>query len=120
MDNILQNPFWNILISAFVGGIIGLIISRVFDRPLERWQRKTMYGIREVISRLQGATEIAYGYDQFRIGKWRADWVIVEGSSSDPYTPNNVVCQLDPTPVVLPPDLYEKKSQVEKVQSDLE
>ena len=41
-------------------------------------------------------------------------WVAIEGSSSDPYVPKNVICQLDPRPLSLPQELQERKAAIEK------
>lgn len=120
MDDLLENPLWNMLISGLTGGIIGLFISRLFDKPLERWQRKAVYWLGTIRSRLQHADSTTHSFDEFRIGKWRTAWVTVEGSSSDPYTASNVVCQLDPTPVSLPPERKHKKDQIERAQQELE
>jgi hypothetical protein len=120
MEDLFNDPLWNMIISGLVGGVIGLFISRIFDKPLERWQRKIVWWLRTIRSQFQKLENTSHSYDEFCIGKWRTSWVIVEGSSSDPYAPNNVICQLDPRPIVLPPDREQRKDQIEREQSELE
>jgi len=111
MPQLFENLLWI---------LVGAIITRILDKPIERFQRKVTYWFRGVIARFRKSGSVPSSLDEFRIGKWQVAWVTVEGSSSDPYTPNNVVCQIDPTPLVLPPDRQQKKNQIEKMQSELE
>lgn len=120
MNTFLQNPLWNLIVSAIVGGIIGFVISRVFDKPFERWQRKTAYWWRGLISRFRKSSSVSPAQYEYRVGSWRVGWFVIEGSSSDPYTPHNVICQFDPAPLVLPPDRQQKKDQIEEVQTQIE
>lgn len=108
------------LFGSLFSAVIGLIVGRIFDKPLERWQRKSAYRLRRVLSLLRTRRNDTFSYNQYRIGKWQVGWAVVEGSSSDPYTPENAICQFDPTPLVLPPDRQQKKEQIEATQAKLE
>jgi hypothetical protein len=99
--------------------IVGVVITRILDKPFERYQRKFVYWFRGVISRFRSHENHELIQDDFRLGKWIARWVVVEGSSSDPYTPDNVVCQLDPRPLQLPEDRLKKKLEIEREQAHI-
>lgn len=99
--------------------LVGVIVARILDRPIERIQRKAIYRIKGVISRVRKLGSVAVSPDEFRIGQWHVGWNVIEGSSSDPYTPNNVICQFDPTPLVLSADRQLKKQQIEESQAKL-
>lgn len=111
MPPILENLFWI---------LVGAVITRILDKPIERLQRKVIYGLRRFISRFRQSSSLSPIQYDFRIGKWRVDWFVIEGSSSDPYTLKNVTCQSDPTPLVLPLDRQQKKNQIEEAQAKLE
>jgi len=113
-------PLWKMVASAIFGAVVSLFIRRIFDKPLDRWERKIGYFFRTTRFRLQKLNIVPYHHDEFRIGKWRTPWITVEGSSSDPYIPANVVCQLDPTPIALPPERQREREKIEAVQSELE
>ncbi len=111
---------WKFIGTAVLGGIISLIIRRLFDKRLDRLERKALYGMRSFRHGLLKLKIAPYLHGDFRIGKWRTEWITLEGSSSDPYSPSNVVCQLDPTPINLPPDRLQKKREIEEFQAQLE
>jgi len=111
MDPFLENLLWTLF-----GAIIGIVIAR----PVQRYQQALKYWFRGVIARFRRIDIVAVAQDEFRIDKWHVGWVIIEGSSSDPYIPNNVVCQVDPTPLMLPPDRQRKKEQIEETQAQRE
>jgi hypothetical protein len=111
---------FSFLLGNIVSAVIGLIIGRIFDKPFERWQRKTGYHVRRIVSRFRASSRDSLSFEEFRIGKWQADWVVVEGSSSDPYTSDNIICRFDPTPLLLPTDRQQKKAQIETTQASIE
>ena len=111
LSQILSNVFWI---------IIGVVITRILDKPIERYQRRLIYWLRGLIARIRSDEKVTVGQEEFRLGKWSAKWIIVEGSSSDPYTPNNVICQLDPRPLALHEDRLAKKQEIESTQSQIE
>ena len=108
---ILENIFWI---------LVGVMITRILDKPIERLQRKIGYWLNSVILRFRKSEGLSIRQDEFRVGKWQTGWIVVEGSSSEPYVSNNVVCLIDPTPIVLPLDLQSRKDVIEKRQSELE
>ncbi len=111
MSPFLENLFWI---------LVGAVITRILDKPIERLQRKVNYGLRRFISRFRQSGNLAPIQYEYRIGKWRVGWFVIEGSSSDPYTVNNAICQFDPTPLVLPPERQQRKNQIEESQAKLE
>lgn len=108
---ILQNIFWI---------IVGVAITRLLDKPIERQQRRLMYWLRGLIARFRVPNTPSVVQDEYSVGKWQVPWVVVEGSSSDPYTASNVICQFDPRPLTLPPDRQTKKEQIEQIQAKIE
>ncbi len=116
MSAILENP---VLMNIF-WILVGAVIARILDEPIERFQRRINYWSNSVISRFRGSGGLSVRQNEFRIGKWQTGWVIIEGSSSDPYTSSNVVCQIDPTPIALPPDLQQRMNAIEEQQAELE
>ena len=111
-----MNSWLELLIAA----ILGVIVTRLLDKQIERRQRAFSYWLRSMVARFRKINIVSVAQDEFRIGKWHIGWVTVEGSSSDPYTPNNVVCQVDPRPLILPPDRQQKKDNIEETQVQME
>lgn len=97
--------------------VVGIVITRVLDKPIERLQRRLIYRCRSILARLRSGENSTVTQDEFRLGKWRVPWVVVDGSSSDPYAPSNLICQLDPRPLSLPADRQSKKEQIEIAQA---
>jgi hypothetical protein len=110
----------NSWLELLIGAILGVIATRLLDKPIERRQRAFSYWLRGMVAKFRKIDIVSVAQDEFRIGKWHIGWVTIEGSSSDPYTPNNVVCQVDPRPLVLPPDRQQKKDSIEETQAQLE
>jgi len=108
---ILANVFWI---------IVGVVITRILDKPIERYQKRFLFWLRRFIARFRISDVMPIEQDIFRLGKWSARWIVVEGSSTDPYTPNNVICQLDPSPLTLSQDRLAKKQEIESTQTQLE
>lgn len=111
MDKVIENLFWI---------VVGVVLTRLLDKPFERWQRRIGYSLKRFASRFRDPKADLLEPADFRVGKWHTKWVVVEGSSRDPYTPNNVICQYDPTEVIPPPELQLKINEIEKEQSTLE
>lgn len=109
-----------IIFETLVWIVVGLIIARLFEKPLERFQRKASYRIKRIIASFRKLDTVRAAYYEFRLGKWHAKWVVVEGSSADPYTTSNVVCQFDPTPLELRDDCEERKQLIEQEQQEKE
>lgn len=109
-----------LLIGAILGAIFGVIATRLLDKPIERRQRAFGYWLHSVVAKFRKIDIVSVAQDEFRIGKWHIGWVTVEGSSSDPYTPNNTICQVDPRPLILPSDRQQKKDNIEEIQAQLE
>lgn len=111
MPHVLENLLWI---------LVGAVITRILDKPIERLQRKAIYRLKRFMSRFRQSSSLVPIQYEYRIGKWCVDWFVIEGSSSDPYTPNNIICQFDPTPLVLPPDRQQKKNLIEESQAKVE
>ncbi|GIK43222.1 MAG: hypothetical protein BroJett011_70550 [Chloroflexota bacterium] len=110
----------NSWLELLIGAILGVIATRLLDKPIERHQRAFNYWLRGMIAKFRKINVISVAQDEFRIGKWHVGWIIIEGSSSAPYIPNNIFCRVDPRPLVLPPDRQQKKDSIEEVQAQLE
>lgn len=100
--------------------LLGAVITRILDKPIERYQRKIIYLWRRLVTRFHKSDNISPTQSEYRIGKWQVGWVVVDGSSSDPYKPKNVICQYDPLPLVLSPERQLKKTQIDKTQEEIE
>ncbi len=49
----------------------------------------------------------------FTLGDRRTDWLVIDGDGSEAYSPEEVRCRLDPAPLSLPPEIQERRRQIE-------
>lgn len=99
--------------------LLGIVLGRLLDKPIDRWQRKALYLIQRIwVVTMQH--QASNNHSEFTLGRWHVPWVAIEGSSSDPYVPKNVICQLDPRPLSLPQELQERKAAIENEQTAIE
>lgn len=110
----------NLLVSNILSALMGIIVDQIFHDPIARYKRKLVYTWRRLRNRLRKPDSISPTQTEYRLGRWQVAWVAIEGSSSDPYTPNNTICQYDPTPLALPVDRQQRKAQIENEQMLLE
>lgn len=112
LTTVLNNIFWI---------IVGIVVTRLLDERIARFQRGIGYQARRFRSYMTRATVAEDDSpEEYRLGGWHAPWVVVEGSTTDPYPADNVICQLDPIAVELPSDLAAIKETVEAEQLSLE
>jgi|SRR5215213_151532 len=51
--------------------------------------------------------------EYYHLGGWQAAWIVVAGSSSNPYRPGFIKCVIDERPLSLPTDVLKRKEQIE-------
>jgi hypothetical protein len=103
------------LAGGVTGAFLELGISVVFEdyvRSLyKRIRRKYLW----FLSRFQDV-EFLYDRELFQIGKWKANCIVLEGTSSEPYRIGNIVCRLDQALLQLPDDLQHLRSEIDAQQ----
>lgn len=115
----MDKEFLNNLLWTLFGAFIAVIMTRVFDRPIDRFQRRTNYWWHGVKERLGISKNLAAEQDEFQVGKLRVKWVVCQGSAEFPYTHRNIRCIYDPTPLELPSDRQQKKARIDEEQKRL-
>lgn len=51
--------------------------------------------------------------DYFVVGARKTSWFVVDGDGTEKYTPQTLICRVESTPIVLPPDIARLRNEVE-------
>jgi len=107
-----------ILISSLAGGIVGLIVSLIFEEPLTTAKRRFIRWLHTLIYR---GHFTARKPETFTLGKIITSWLVIDGDGELAYTPETIRCRVEDSPVTLPPEiqaLYSAIEQREKAKKD--
>lgn len=97
-----------LLISGLVGGLIGLLLGVIFEDALvgirDRFLTRTRLLFRKPLP-----FPIPFS---FALGPIETSLIVVDGDGETSYARESILCHYDATPIKLPPELEEHKSEV--------
>jgi len=100
-----------ILISALVGGIVGLIISLVFEEPLTTARRRFIRWFRTLTYRNRLTVRKP---ETFTLGEITTSFLVIDGDGEFAYTPETIRCRVEDGPVTLPSEIQTLRSAIEE------
>ena len=98
------------LLSAIVGAVLGLLITVLFEeqvfagrRRVTKWLALTFYRPKR----------IALSPQTFVLGNFSTSWIMIDGDGQSTYIPETIACLVNDTPLSLPPEVIELRSRIE-------
>ncbi len=100
-----------IIVSAIVGGIIGLLIGVVFEETLHTAKKRFSKWVRTAIYRKRMTVRKP---ETFSLGKMTVPWLVIDGDGELSYTPETIRCRVEDTQVSLPPEIQTLRASIEE------
>jgi len=112
----MNNTLSGFLVGVVLGAVIQTVLTLIFEDFFRLWKQRLVRRIRWLCSRFQNTNHLLGSHEHFRIGKWKMNWIVLEGTSDRGYREGDIVCQLEPVTVQLPNDLQTIRSSVHNEQ----
>ncbi len=105
----------DLIISAIVGGIVGLLIAVLFQDPLNNAKNRLNKQIRIALHR---SPKLLPQPRTFSLGQRQTLWLVVDGDGYMTYEPETIKCIVDTTPTPLPLEIEQFRARIEELQTD--
>lgn len=106
-----------ILLSAFIGGAIGLVLAVFFQEPLQKIKAKLLkqFGAQRHLLMYTGESKPGIF---FRLGGLQTSWYVIDGNGEMTYTPNTIHCIINATHLELPSLIKQRRAEIEQKEKE--
>jgi hypothetical protein len=94
-----------------------MIITVLFEEPLNRIKERTLRLLKRLTYRPK---YLSAPLNRFRFGNLITPWIVLDGDGTFEYMPETIECYYDPNKEDLPPDLLERKKQIQQQEQEKE
>lgn len=101
----------DILLSSLVGGIIGLVLGVIFEEPLTAAKKRVIRRVRAILSWNRKPDNKPA---TFTLGSFDTSWLVIDGNGELAYSPETIICCVEPGPAHLPPEIESRRAVIEE------
>jgi len=105
------------VIQILVGGLIGVILTVLLEEPLRRTTERAIRLVKRLTYRPEYSPK---PLDTFCFDDVITSWIVLDGDGVFEYMPETIECYYNPNEENLPPDLLERKKQIQQQEKEKE